>query len=57
MLFLKMIDQMKYIKPFLVYLNILPVIVDSVDGKIFDTTDIQMDEVIITKLREFSRDK
>jgi len=57
MLFLKMFDQMKYIKPFLIFLNLLPQFVDNVDGKIFDSTDIPMDERIIEKLREFGINK
>lgn len=52
-LFLKMYDQMKYIKPFLILLNILPEKVYAV-GKhdVIDTNDIPMDNKIIEILRK-----
>jgi hypothetical protein len=53
--FLKMPDQIKYIKPFLLYLNILPEDVENVNGINYNTIDIPMDEKIIKKLREFNK--
>lgn len=41
-LFLKMYDQIEYLKPFMVLLQILPDVV-SVNGTFFITEDIQMD--------------
>lgn len=52
-LYLKMKPQMKYIKPFLVLLNILPDKIFYVnDEDIIDTNLIEMDPVIVAKLRE-----
>lgn len=53
-LFFKMFDQMKYIKPFLVLLGILPKYVHGIGdtGRTVDTDDISMDDTIIRKLRE-----
>ena len=50
-LFLKMQTQMIYLKPFMLYLNILPDVVKGVNGKEYDTISISMDQVIIDKLR------
>lgn len=50
-LFLKMYRQMKYIKPFLVYLNILPEVVYNVNNKDYVTSLIPMDEEIVKALR------
>jgi hypothetical protein len=41
-LFLKMTDQLHFLKPFLVLLQILPEIIE-IDGKLLSTDDIQMD--------------
>jgi hypothetical protein len=44
---------MKYIKPFLILLNILPERILNVgDEKIIDTNLIDMDEFIVSKLRK-----
>ncbi len=52
-LFLKMEKQLKYIKPFLIMLNILPEKVYNIgkEGKIFVTDEIEMDLTIIEALR------
>lgn len=52
-LFLKMEKQLKYVKPFLILLNILPERVYNIgkEGKIFVTDEIQMDPKIIEALR------
>jgi hypothetical protein len=53
-LFLKMEKQMKYVKPFLIMLNILPEKVYNIgkEGKIFVTDEIEMDQGIIEVLRK-----
>jgi len=52
MLFLKLRPQMKYIKPFLILINVLPEIVYNVGNeKVIDTNTIDMDINIINKLR------
>ena len=53
-LFLKMEKQLKYIKPFLIMLNILPDKVYNIgkEGKIFVTDEIEMDLTIIEALRK-----
>lgn len=52
-LYLKLKKQMKYIKPFLVLLNILPEKIYNVGNEyIIDTNIIPMDENIIVKLRK-----
>lgn len=52
-LYFKLKPQMKYIKPFLVLLNILPERLLNVGNeKIVDTDLIEMDEEIIAKLRK-----
>ena len=54
-LFLKMEPQMKYLKPFLILLNILPKKIYRVGNKeVIETDLISMDSYIITKLREIS---
>ena len=51
--YLKLKDQMRYIKPFLVMLNILPEFIYNVkDENAIDTNLIDMDPIIIKKLRE-----
>lgn len=52
--FLKMEKQLKYIKPFLIMLNILPDKVYNIgkEGKIFITDEIEMDITIIEALRK-----
>lgn len=52
-LFLKMKSQMEYIKPFLVFLNILPDIIYNVGNDAVIYTDIiPMDNYIVNKLRK-----
>lgn len=53
-IFLKMDKQLKYIKPFLVLLNILPDRVYNVgkQGNVYITDDIEMDTTIIEALRK-----
>ncbi len=51
-LFLKMNKQLKYIKPFLIYLNLLSEIVENVEGKTYNTNEIEMNQGIIDKLRK-----
>lgn len=52
-LYLKMKPQMKYLKPFLILLNIMPERIFNVnDEMIIDTDLIEMDPVIVAKLRE-----
>ena len=52
-LYLKMKPQMKYIKPFLVLLNIMPECLYNInDEKIINTDLIEMDENIVAKLRK-----
>lgn len=52
-LYLKLKPQMKYIKPFLVFLNILPEKIHNVDDEIIIYTDnIDMDPTIVAKLRK-----
>lgn len=51
--YLKMKPQMKYLKPFLILLNIMPEKIFHVnDEDIIDTNLIEMDPVIVAKLRE-----
>ena len=52
-LYLKLKPQMKYIKPFLVLLNLLPEKIYNVNDEIIiDTNLIEMDDFIIAKLRK-----
>lgn len=52
-LYLKLKPQMKYIKPFLILLNILPDKIYNVDEEtIIDTNLIEMDQLIVDKLRK-----
>lgn len=51
-LFFKLADQLKYIKPFLVLLNILPEQIFNVgEPNVINTDCIEMDPTIITALR------
>lgn len=54
MLFLKMGDQMKYVKPFLVALSIFPDRIINVgeQNAIVDTDTIPMDQTIVSSLRK-----
>ena len=53
-IFLKMESQLKYIKPFLILLNILPTTVTNVgrDGSVIYTDDVPMDSKITEALRK-----
>lgn len=53
-LFLKMYKEMKYLKPFLILLHVLPSVVCNVgkDSKNYSTDEIPMDEVVIQALRK-----
>ena len=52
-LYLRMKPQMKYIKPFLILLEILPEKIYNInDETIIETDLIEMDEVIVAKLRK-----
>jgi len=52
-LYLKLKTQMKYVKPFLILLNVLPErIFDVGDETIIDTNLIDMDPFIVSKLRK-----
>jgi hypothetical protein len=52
-LYLKLKPQMKYVKPFLVLLNLLPEKIYNVsDENIVDTNLIDMDPFIVNKLRK-----
>jgi hypothetical protein len=51
-LYFKLKDQMKYIKPFLILLNIMPETLYNVgDEFVVDTDLIEMDQKIVDKLR------
>ncbi len=52
-LFLKMEKQLKYVKPFLIMLEILPERVNNIgkEGKFFITDEIEMDLKIVEALR------
>ena len=51
LLFLKMDNYGKYLKPFLLLLNYLPDVIYNVEGRNIITSHIVMDEGIVTKLR------
>lgn len=52
LLFFKLYDQMQYIKPFLVLLNILPDVLYNVGNrKVINTDEIQMNQHIVNVLR------
>jgi len=52
-LYLKLKPQMRYIKPFLILLNILPEQILNVGGEeVVYTDDIEMDELIVANLRK-----
>ena len=52
-LYLKLKPQMRYIKPFLVLLNILPDEIKNVNDEVVVFTDeIEMDELIVQRLRK-----
>jgi hypothetical protein len=52
-LYLKLKTQMRYIKPFLILLNILPDRIMNVgDEFAVHTDDIEMDELIVSRLRK-----
>jgi len=52
-LYFKLKQQMKYVKPFLILLNILPEKLYNVgEEQIIDTNLIEMDQVIVQRLRK-----
>ena len=52
-LYLKLRNQMKFVKPFLILLNILPEKIYYVDDEIvIDTNIIEIDQVIVDRLRK-----
>ena len=52
-LYLKLNNQMKYIKPFLILLNILPEQIMNVgEEKVIDTNLIEIDPIIVSRLRK-----
>ena len=52
-LYLKMKPQFKYLKPFLILLNVLPKTLYNIKNeKVIDTDEIIMDEKIISSLRK-----
>lgn len=55
-LFLKLKSRLQYIKPFLIFLNILPENLYNVgDEKVINTDMISMDQEIINRLRQIER--
>ena len=56
LLFLKLLDQMHMIKPFLVLMGTCPDVVEAVgiEGKNIHTSDIAMDPVIVEVLRKIN---
>jgi hypothetical protein len=50
-IFLKLYPQITHIKPFLLYLNLLPEKVFAINGKDYDTISIELDWKIVEKLR------
>jgi hypothetical protein len=55
-LFLKLLPYMEYIKPFLLFINILPEIVFNIDGKSYDTISINMSTIVVAKLRQINQE-
>jgi len=55
LLFLKLESQFEYIKPFLLYLKLLPDIIYGVNGKDIETLHIKMDWNIVNILRNIDR--
>ena len=54
-LYLKLKNQMRYIKPFLILLNILPNYIYNInDESVIDTNLIDMDDHIVSVLRKLS---
>ena len=52
-IFLKMKDQLKYLKPFMILLNILPNVLCNVgEDKIINTDIVPMDKNIVKALRK-----
>lgn len=57
-LYLKMKEQMKYVKPFLILLNILPEKIFNIgEEKEIDTNLIPMDLIIVERLRKILHEK
>ena len=53
-LYLKMSPYFEYLKPFLVFLRLLPDTIFQVNGKDIDAITIEMNPIIIEKLRSFT---
>lgn len=51
-LYLKMLPNMIYLKPFLLFLNILPDVITNVNGNDYETASLPMDWSIVAKLEE-----
>jgi hypothetical protein len=54
-IFLKLFMYIKQLKPFLLYLNLLPDTVRLVKGRDFPTIEIEMDWFIVERLRTLDR--
>jgi hypothetical protein len=54
-LYLKMASYFEYLKPFLLFLRLLPDKIPQVNGMDIDTITISMNQVIIDKLRAFEK--
>jgi len=57
MLFLKIEEKFwPILKTFLVYLSYMPEIIDSINGRAILSDDIQLDQGVVDRLREFDRE-
>jgi hypothetical protein len=54
-LFLKMLPQIEILKPFLLYLNLLPEEIFEINGKNYKTVEFGMNWTIVEKLREIEK--
>lgn len=52
MLFFRLHEYKKELKPFLVFLNYMPNVIEGVEDDIIRSTDIPLDNIIVAKLRE-----
>ena len=56
-LFLKIEEEFwPILKTFLVYLSYMPKIIDSINGRAIISDDIQLDQVVVDRLRIFDRE-
>lgn len=51
---LKLMPQMKYIKPFLIFMQIMPDVIYNIDSKNIHSDDIGLDAKIIERLRKLN---